>query len=52
MLEEEARKRGIDIDALKREQIKLSKLVVKKDYMDFSSIQTIAGIAEFINEKT
>ncbi|MEM4318643.1 MAG: endonuclease V [Candidatus Pacearchaeota archaeon] len=52
MLEEEAKKRGIDIDALKREQIKLSKLIIKEDYMDFSAVQTIAGIAEIIDEKT
>ncbi|MEM2932966.1 MAG: endonuclease V [Candidatus Pacearchaeota archaeon] len=52
MLEEEAKKRGIDIDALKREQIKLSKLIIKEDYMDFSTVQTIAGIAEIIDEKT
>ncbi|MEM1535296.1 MAG: endonuclease V [Candidatus Pacearchaeota archaeon] len=51
MLEEEARKRGIDIDALKREQLKLSKLVSKKDYMDFSALQSVAGIAESVDEK-
>jgi deoxyribonuclease V len=52
MLEEEARRRGIDIDRLKREQLKLSKKVEKKDYMDFSALQTVAGIAEQIDEKT
>jgi len=51
MLEEEAIKKGIDIGALKREQIKLSNRVSKEDYMDFSALQTIAGIAEFIDEK-
>lgn len=52
MLEAEAKKKGIDIDALKREQLKLSKSVEKKDYMDFSVLQTVGGIAEQINEKT
>ena len=52
MLEEEAKKRGIDINKLKREQIKLAKQVSKSDYMDFSALQSVAGIAEIINEKT
>lgn len=51
MLEEEAKKKGIDIDKLKREQLRLSKKVNKSDYMDFSALHTVAGIAEIIDEK-
>ncbi|MEM1577473.1 MAG: endonuclease V [Candidatus Pacearchaeota archaeon] len=41
----------IDIKKLENEQIKLSKLVDKNDYTDFSQIQNACGIAEIINEK-
>ena len=53
MLEEEAIKRGIDIARLKREQLKLSKKVEKRDYIDFFDQKSlvVAGIAEQIDEK-
>lgn len=41
----------IDIKKLEKEQIKLSKKVEKKDYMNFSQIRTAGGIAEIIYEK-
>lgn len=41
----------IDIKKLEKEQIILSKKVIKEDYMDFSQIQNAGGIAEIIDEK-
>jgi len=41
----------IDLKKLEEEQIKLSKLVEDKDYMDFSLIQYVGGVGEVINEK-
>ncbi len=44
MLEKEAVERGIDIKALKKEQEKLSKIVVLKDAFDFANATRFAGV--------
>ena len=42
--EELAKKYGIDLEALKKEQVKLSKALLVKDSIDFSNVRLIAGI--------
>lgn len=44
MKEEEAKERGIDLEPLKEEQKKLSKMVSLKDNYDFKNITRFAGI--------
>jgi deoxyribonuclease V len=44
MLEKEAVERGIDIDTLKKEQEKLSKIVVLKDAFDFGNATRFVGV--------
>ena len=52
MLEKEAIEKGIDIEKLKEEQKKLSKLVVFEDKIDFSLANRFAGIdIEFLKTK-
>jgi deoxyribonuclease V len=45
MLEEEAIKRGMDLESLKEEQKKLAKSVSEKDAFDFKNATRIAGIS-------
>lgn len=52
MLEQDAVKRGMDIEKLKAEQRKLAKLVVAKDSINFDTVKFIAGISTFIDEKS
>lgn len=52
MKEKEAIEKGIDIETLKEEQTKLSKLVVLKDAFDFNNATRFAGIAiEFLKTR-
>lgn len=49
MLEEEvANKFGIDLEKLKKEQLKLAKSITLKDSVDFSSINSFAAISNII----
>jgi deoxyribonuclease V len=41
----------IDLKKLEKEQIKLSKLVEEKDYIDFSLVRYVGGVGEVIDEK-
>lgn len=47
---EEAKKRGIDLESLKKEQLKLAKTLSIKDDRDFGSVEKVAGISNVFDK--